>query len=204
MKSTIVDGMNCLDVGCHRGSVLDQIVKLSPSGRHAAVEPLPYKAGWLRRKYPGVEVFQVADGVVDFYFNQGQSGFSGLAKPVVDRATDLIQVPCRRLDDLVPADRRIGFIKIDVEGAEVAAFRGARRILSEDRPTILFECATSCLAGFDQVPADMFASLVGESGYDIFLIKDRLAGGPPLDLPTFEASMKYPFQAFNFLAAPRG
>ena len=78
-----------------------QIVKLSPTGRHAAVEPLPYKAGWLRRKYPGVEVFQVAvgdaDGMVDFYFNHGQSGFSGLAKPAAGGVNDLIQVPCRRL-----------------------------------------------------------------------------------------------------------
>ncbi len=185
-----------------------QIVKLSPTGRHAAVEPLPYKAGWLRRKYPGVEVFQVAvgdaDGMVDFYFNQGQSGFSGLAKPAAGGVNDLIQVACRRLDDLISPDHRIGFIKIDVEGAEIAAFRGARRILSVDRPTILFECAMSCLAGFDKVPADMFKALVEENGYEIYLIKDRLAGGPPLDLARLEASMKYPFQAFNFVAAPRG
>jgi FkbM family methyltransferase len=34
----------------------------------------------------------------------------------------------------------IGFIKCDVEGHELEVFRGARRILSEDGPVLLFEC----------------------------------------------------------------
>src|SRR5688572_28907092 len=48
MQVTITDGMNCIDVGCHLGSVLQRIIRLSPTGRHVAVEPLPYKAAWLR------------------------------------------------------------------------------------------------------------------------------------------------------------
>ena len=44
----------------------------------------------------------------------------------------------RRLDDLVRG-RRVGFIKIDVEGYEVAVLRGGMGIISESRPTLLIE-----------------------------------------------------------------
>ena len=34
IKNTIIDGMNCIDVGCHLGSVLHTITSQSPHGRH--------------------------------------------------------------------------------------------------------------------------------------------------------------------------
>jgi hypothetical protein len=82
MRRAITPEMNCIDVGCHLGSVLDDIVNLGPRGRHIAIEPLPYKAAWLRRKFPEVEVHQLAigegDAVVEFYYQPKNSGFSGL------------------------------------------------------------------------------------------------------------------------------
>src|SRR3954466_5163370 len=56
MRSTVSDAMNCVDVGCHLGSLLGQIVHFAPNGRHAAVEPVPYKAAWLRKKFPAVAI----------------------------------------------------------------------------------------------------------------------------------------------------
>ena len=41
--------------------------------------------------------------------------------------------------DTYPLRRPVHFIKIDVEGAELLAFRGARQLLKEDRPVILSE-----------------------------------------------------------------
>lgn len=53
-----------------------------------------------------------------------------------------IDVEAIRLDDF--CDRAdvtsVAFIKCDVEGHELAAFRGAQRVLEEHRPTLLFEC----------------------------------------------------------------
>src|SRR4051794_5682964 len=62
MERTITPGMNCIDIGCHLGSVLHDMIGLSPGGRHIAVEPLPYKAERLRRRYPRVDVQQIALG----------------------------------------------------------------------------------------------------------------------------------------------
>mgnify|MGYP006148046449 CR=1 FL=1 len=39
-------------------------------------------------------------------------------------------------------------------------------------------------------------------GYRVYLLKGWLAKGPSLDFDRFLKSMKYPFQAFNFVAAP--
>lgn len=61
------------------------------------------------------------------------------------------------LDELIP--ERIDFMKIDVEGFEVEALKGARRILSEDKPLL-------CLEVTDQ-NRDAIA-IVSEHGYRPF------------------------------------
>jgi FkbM family methyltransferase len=205
LRRAITPEMNCIDIGCHLGSVLEEIVKLAPRGRHIAIEPLAYKAAWLKRKFPRVEVHQLAvgerDAVVDFYFQPQKSGFSGLKSHGGHEGTR-ISVQCRRLDDIVPPDRPIGFIKIDVEGGEYHALRGARRVLAESRPIILFECTGSGLSAYGLSAAQFFAFLTEEAHYEVFLFKDSLSEGPPLDLGRFEDAMVYPFKAFNFIAAP--
>ncbi len=45
--------------------------------------------------------------------------------------------PCRKLDDVV--DVPVSLIKIDIEGAEVFALRGATQILSRDKPRMFIE-----------------------------------------------------------------
>ena len=49
----------------------------------------------------------------------------------------------------------------------------------------------------------IFSFLTDEMRYNIFLLKAWFSGGPPLDLVSFEASMAYPFQAFNYVAVVR-
>lgn len=208
IKQTIVDGMNCVDIGCHLGSVLQEIVSLSPSGTHLGAEPLPYKAAWLRKKFPNVEIKENAlsdqPGSVEFFHDSSHSGFSGLRVHATNGAsTKSVIVECVRLDDIVPPERRIGFIKVDVEGGETLVLKGARRILADSRPVILFECTRSGISGFDLSPSQVYSLFRDEFGYDISLIKSRLGGLPPLSLDEFESSMSYPFQAFNYVASPR-
>jgi FkbM family methyltransferase len=50
---------------------------------------------------------------------------------------DEVRVRTVRLDDVI--DRPVGFIKVDVEGHELAVLRGATRILTADRPKLLLE-----------------------------------------------------------------
>ena len=45
------------------------------------------------------------------------------------------KIEVRRLDDLL-GDRKVTFIKMDIEGSELAALRGAERIIREQRPKL--------------------------------------------------------------------
>jgi FkbM family methyltransferase len=138
------DGV-CVDVGANVGSVLATIVELAPDAEHLAYEPVPWLADDLRRRFPQVDVREVAvgdeTGEATFVVVRDRPSLSGLKVTLVgDRGTDHedITVPVVRLDDEL-ADVRPAFVKIDVEGGELLALRGARSVLREARPLLQFE-----------------------------------------------------------------
>jgi FkbM family methyltransferase len=77
-------------------------------------------------------------GTARLFVPDAGSGLASLDAPPIATAGKAIEVSVRRLDDLV-GGRRVGFIKIDVEGYEVAVLRGGMGIISESRPTLLIE-----------------------------------------------------------------
>ncbi len=194
----------CVDVGCHIGSTLSEMLRLAPRGRHAAFEPIASKAEWLRRRFPEVEVFEVAlagqEGTAKFFINTKLTGFSGLQRHGDDGEHQEVEVRTARLDEIL-AGRRVDFIKLDVEGGELGVLEGATGILERHRPRILLECTASSLAAHDVAPTQMFEWLAAH-GYGLWKPADYLARGEPLDLQRFVTSITYPFQAFNFFAEP--
>jgi FkbM family methyltransferase len=198
---------HCIDIGCHIGSFLQKLTTIAPRGHHYAVEPVPQKAARLREKFPAVTVLEVAlgetNGTAEFFINQSQTSYSGLKKRTVPGALEAVQVQCRRLDEVIPADARIGFIKIDVNGAESMVLRGALELLRRDRPAVLLECTQGGLDDYGVRSDDVHEILVGTAGYQVQLLKDY-PDGPVLDAAGFRQSMQYPFQAFNFAVVPAG
>ena len=142
-------------------------------------------------------------GTADFFINQAQTSYSGLKKRAVPGALQAVQVQCRKLDDVIPADAHIGFIKIDVNGAESMVLRGALELLRRDRPAVLLECTQGGLDDYGVGSDDVYDFLVGPAGYKVQLLKDY-PDGPALDAAGFRTSMQYPFQAFNFAVVPAG
>lgn len=208
MRRVICDSFNCIDVGCHLGSTLSAILKLAPQGHHIAFEPIPYKARWLKRKFPKVDVREISlgdtPGEVTFYYNANQSGFSGLRRHMTANNTILeLTVQCELLDNILPPDQRIDFMKVDVEGGELAVLRGAADMLRRYRPTLLFECTRSGLSSFGFTSAQIFEFLTKQHSYSVFLLKHFLNDGEPLDFEQFHNALQYPFQAFNFIAVTK-
>lgn len=205
---TVERDMNCLDVGSHLGSVLSEMIRYAPDGRHTAIEPLPYKAEWLRKKYPQATVIEAAvseiEGEVEFSWNKSRPGFSSLASegPAGDQI-ERVKVCTRPLDEMVPSNRPIGFLKVDVEGAELMAFRSAKRIMTKDRPTVLFECARRSTNALGFEVDQVFDVLTNEYDYSVMYLHEYLGERTELDLEAFKKSMFYPFKAFNFVAVPR-
>ena len=207
MRRLIRDPMNCIDVGAHLGSILSQILKFSPHGKHIAIEPVPYKAQWLREKFPLVEIHQVAvsdtHSIANFNHYPQKSGFSGLQSRERLKNNEIqFTVKCERLDDLV-ANRQIDFIKVAIESNVLNSFRGAQQTLQRCQPHILFHCSRSGLMSTNSQPSEVFNFLT-QHHYAVFLLSDWLNANKPLDIEQFSnAIMHYPPQSSEFLATPK-
>ena len=208
MRAVIEADTHCVDIGCHIGFYLQRFSALAPNGHHHAVEPVPHKAIWLRKKFPAVAVLEVAlgdkNGVSEFYVDAAQTSLSRLNAGAPRGPMRLVQVQCRRLDELIAPGTRVGFIKVDVNGGELPALRGGQALLARDRPHILLGCTQRGLDDHGLAADEVFQWLTQSARYDIFLLKDFLAHGPALDAAAFRHSMVYPFKAFNYAVVPAG
>ncbi|MCA1368063.1 DNA (cytosine-5-)-methyltransferase [Bradyrhizobium sp. BRP14] len=67
-----------------------------------------------------------------------------------------VKYPCRRIDDLINVP--ISLVKMDIEGAEPFALRGAVRVLQESKPVMFIEV-------HDNKHMDEIMSIIGPIGY---------------------------------------
>jgi len=198
---------NAVDVGAHRAGLLREIVRLAPRGRHLAVEPIPGLAAALRRNWPMVEVRQAALGAepssVEFLHVVSDPGISGMRRTVNvndDHRTEIIKVPVERLDDLVPADRQLALIKIDVEGAEYGVLQGGAETIRRCRPVVVFECGLGAADKYLAQPAEATFDLLAVLGLQVGLMGYWLAGGQPFTRDEF-LDQFYGQRNYYFLAA---
>ena len=56
MKREIKVDSNCIDVGCHKGEILENILKYSPKGTHFGFEPIPMLFKQLKKKYNSIHL----------------------------------------------------------------------------------------------------------------------------------------------------
>jgi FkbM family methyltransferase len=85
-----------------------------------------------------------------------------------DHCTGTLKVNTYALDDLVNTYGLPGadVLKVEVEGAEMEVFDGARAFLTSNKPTVIFECDDNVLR-FGHMLADVI-TLFRELGYDRF------------------------------------
>lgn len=205
MRYLLKEDSNCIDVGAHNGHYTGYMQRLAPRGRHFAFEPIPHYARLLGdtfRGHPGVEVHAIAasdrDDTIRFNYVRSNPGYSGMRRRIDLKAgeqVEVVEVATRRLDDVIPADVPIRFIKIDVEGAEYQVLSGARRIITTDRPYIVFEFGRGAADTYATTPAMMHALLTGDYGLSLF----RMNGQGPLDLPELER-LFHTGECWNFIA----
>ncbi len=146
-------GMTVLDLGAHHGLYTLLASKVVGSrGKVIAFEPS--RREWralllhlILNRCSNVRVERLAVGNEDteadlFIVKGNQTGCNSLRPPDVRTGTALTRIRVTRVDDWLEKRkyRQIDFVKLDVEGAELEALKGASRLLEQQpRPLILAE-----------------------------------------------------------------
>jgi FkbM family methyltransferase len=147
VRATVQPGDAVIDLGAHIGAYTLRLARLvGPTGHVTAVEPSRAHADCLRRSVSAnrfdawTDVVQAAasNATGHAWLRHPPAGSSSAHCWMDDRhAGDGERTQTVALDDVI--EGAVRFIKVDVEGAEGRALRGASRLLERSRPTLLVE-----------------------------------------------------------------
>jgi FkbM family methyltransferase len=202
-------GSNCIDVGCHKGEILDIMLKNAPSGNHYAFEPIPLLYENLVKKYAqrNVLIHRLAlsneTGKTSFNYVVSNPAYSGLKKRTYDRPNEKderIDVDTAKLDDLIPPTLQIDLIKIDVEGAELQVLEGGIKTITRCKPVIIFEHGLGASEFYGSSPEKIFA-FFENAGLRVSLMEKWLKGEESFNLESFSDQF-YNRKNFVFIACP--
>lgn len=184
---------NALDIGCHKGEVLDIILRYAPNGLHYGFEPIPDLYDKLSQKYADTRciISPIAlsnnSGTTTFNYVVSNPAYSGLKKRQYDHPGEqdtIITVETGLLDSILPPGYRVDLVKIDVEGAELQVLEGARETLKRWKPVIIFEHGLGAADCYGTKPEQVF-DLLASCGLKVSLLNHWLKGNPALDRESF-------------------
>lgn len=158
-----------VDVGANIGIYATWAARLvGPNGHVIAAEPVEQTREWLhdicvQNAIDNIEILSCAIGArPGTTLIKSTPGASGLSSAFVGSGPEYA-VPVATLDGAV-GDRNPRLMKIDVEGGELDAFRGATDVLTRARPVVVFEAPEF---GTGSGTAECVA-LLASVGYDTF------------------------------------
>jgi FkbM family methyltransferase len=200
---------NVIDIGAHKGEMIELFLKHAPDGKHIAFEPLPNLYKNLVFKYSNkLQLYDIAlsneSRETSFVYVKNAPAYSGLQKRRYDIAhpeLETINVQTKKLDDVVLIDYKIDFIKIDVEGAELLVLEGGINLLQKYKPYVLFEFGKGGSDYYGATPEAMYSLLVNNIALKLFTLKDFLSNKESLTLEKFKAYFENN-KEYYFLAVP--
>lgn len=183
-RALIRPGDCVADIGANKGSYLYWLHRaVRDRGTVLAFEPQPTLAAYLRAArarfgWANVRVLELALSNTPgtrFLHVPGAAVSPGasLETSALSETTG-VMFECRAdtLDGVLQKEQvgPLRFAKVDVEGHELAVFRGAETTLRRDKPTLLFECEERHLR--KHTTREVFAFLEG-LGYEGYLVQNR-------------------------------
>lgn len=206
LRRILRPGMTFVDAGANMGEFTVRAAgRVGPSGRVVALEASPTTAAHLRRnvslnRVKNVRIVEAAvfdhDGPQTFHLGRGpDSGSSSLSRPH-DHSGESIRVEGVTLDTLARSEAldRVDCIKLDVEGAELPALRGAVGLLAGSWPPLVileYHPTVSSRAGWS---LDDLRDFLEGFDYQLHVV-DRNGVGSRLD--------RTPDRVCNLAAVPR-
>jgi FkbM family methyltransferase len=213
VSNFVLPGMAVVDVGANAGLYTVIAAKrVGPSGCVIAFEPSPRELRQLRthlslNRCVNVSIEEVALGDAagrgDMLIVEGrETGCNSFHIRDADAAeTRPLSVEICTLDDYYRRGRlpRVDFIKMDIEGAELSALRGATRVFRDLQPVLLCEIVEERTAPWHYRGLEII-ELVRSWGYEWF----GFAGGGRLEpVPAAQETFSANFVAFPRNRIPR-
>jgi len=172
--------MSVVDIGANIGYFTMLMASLvDQSGLVVAVEPNPENIKLLEasRRVNGfgqVLVIQAAAGRHTGLLALNVSHSNGMTGDLpgnVDAIFAARPVPCFALDTILPKDRQIDLVKIDVEGAELNALIGLSETIHRDHPVIISEFSPGALLCISHCSGPEYLRFLIAKGYRIAVIE---------------------------------
>jgi FkbM family methyltransferase len=140
------DGLVLFDVGANKGDWSAEMMRLvgSSVAKLYQFEPSPHNGEFLKKRFSDARIslapFAVSDreGNTNLFSDVPGSGMASLYKRRLDHAhislKESVGVSTITLDTFIATNniKKIDFMKMDIEGAEFAALRGAERSLAQE------------------------------------------------------------------------
>jgi len=139
LRKILFPGAVAVDAGANIG-IYSQFLshRVGPSGVVLSFEPSPKNFMRLRsatRKLPNIHVYQAAVGErtgKTMLYLSDKLNVDHRAYPTEGDARRALQIEMMALDDCFKPGERVDLIKIDIQGYELHALQGAKRILEEN------------------------------------------------------------------------
>jgi FkbM family methyltransferase len=187
LSQRLKSNSNTVDVGCHKGEVLEWMIQFAPQGFHEGFEPIPSMAKQLKGKFQNekVSIKELAlsdnSGQTQFHWVKNAPAYSGIkrrAYAMEHPEIEHITVQCARLDDACDLPS-VDLIKIDVEGGEWLVLQGCQSILKRDHPDVIFEFGKGA-SEFYQTTPEMIFDFFDNLGYQLFPLNHHWQYSKPL------------------------
>lgn len=183
MRSVLRPGMTVLDIGANIGyfTLLARSI-IGAAGRVYAFEPDPRNCTMLQLSlaangFENVEVFPfaLADSARLFiYDTQGSNGTITPFDGDVARWSSRTVIRSVALDDVLTMER-CDVLKIDVEGAEALALRGAARHIRAHHPIVFSEFSPPALRNVSGVSGEEYLQFLFLENYSVSVISPLAA-----------------------------
>lgn len=176
LREQVELGMVVFDVGANVGFYTLLLAdRVGPEGRVHAFEPDPLSFEILKSRAAGhsnIEINQTAvgdhAGTITLYTNRSNRADNRVHPSLGSETAEAVEVPLTTLDDYCAARgiERIDAVKMDIQGAEVAALKGFRKTVDRLKPRwMLIEFSPEHLRGAGSSP-EAFWGILGEMGYE--------------------------------------
>jgi FkbM family methyltransferase len=175
LRRLVRPGMHVIDVGANVGLYSLLLARLvEQNGSVLAFEPEPNLCAILRENClsndaTNIVLFQCAlgrtSGLASFHRSAFNSGNNRLGR--ASAGHDAVEVKVECFDDLQP-DSKPDFVKIDIQGHELAALSGMERALSASpNVRVLFEFSPAALRRAGTAP-DLLLEFFRERGFELY------------------------------------